>query len=107
MKGRKEERSGGYPTHTPPLPDFKDSPSEKESFSSAQAYRFVTPLFHSQKCSTSVERLLIPSEANALGNEAFRAAPRMCSVLHIPGFFKSHLCDGSLLGFSSLGTGNL
>lgn len=49
------KRSGGWRKevgaipHLPPFPDFKDSPSEKELFSSAQAYRFGTPLFYSQK----------------------------------------------------------
>lgn len=57
---------------------------------------------------------LIPSEANALVNEAFRGSPSIYFALHIPyccnpcGFyFKPHLCDGSSLQFSSLGTGNL
>lgn len=50
----------GLSQNFPPFPDFKDSPSEKESFSSAQAYRFVTPLFYSQKCSTSAETVSNP-----------------------------------------------
>lgn len=42
-------------SHTFPLfPDFKDSPGEKELFSSAHACGFVTLLFYSQKPSTPV-----------------------------------------------------
>lgn len=46
--------------HVTLFPDFKDSPGEKELFSSAEAYRFVMLLFYSQKPSTYVATVSNP-----------------------------------------------
>lgn len=46
--------------HVALFPDFKDSPGEKELFSSAEAYCFVTLLCYSQKPSTSVATVSNP-----------------------------------------------
>lgn len=113
VDGRMEERGGGYPKPSPLFLTSKILPVRRNHSPPLKRTALLRHCFIPRSALPPWKRFLIPSEANALVNEAFRGSPSIYFVLHIPyccnpcGFyFKPHLCDGSLLQFSSLGTGN-